>query len=145
MAVEFGLPADVREKYGLPEIVTYDFDTLMLDEAIALEDELGWTPDELLERLNTPVLDPATGEPRLDADGNRLVRRDLRAYKFVIWCAAVRAGASVSYPDFNLNLMALRARSTADDAGPKEAPEVTGDPSIPEKPSGEPETLSDGS
>lgn len=137
MAVEFGLPADVREKYGLPEVVSYDFDTLMLDEAIALDDELGWTPAELITKLNTPVIDPATGEQQVDADGKRMVRRNLRAYKFIIWCAVVRAGAKVAYADFDLNLQALTAHSTAvDDAGPKEA--ETDDPSTPEKPSVEP-------
>ena len=116
MAIEFRLPEDVRNKYDLPEIVTYDPGALMLQDAIAMQETLGIDPLELNEKLWPP-------------EGGR---RDLRAWGFVIWLACRKAGSQVAFADFDLDLYALRTASDAatDDAGPKETP--TEDPSIPE-------------
>lgn len=120
MAIKFRLPEDVREKYALPEWVDYDPNSLMMSEAIHLEDTLGIDPTELGERLSPP-------------EGKR---RDMRAWKYVIWLAVKRAGVDVAYDDFDLNLLALRVTSdeaeaeAAEAEGPKET--ETEDPSTPE-------------
>lgn len=115
MAIQFGLPAETREKYDLPETVDFDFGKLLLSEAILLEDTLGLDMDGLRERLW-----PKEG-----------VRRDLRAWGFVIWLAARRAGADVAYQDFDLDLYGLEIGATSvPDADPKET--ETDAPSIPE-------------
>ena len=126
MAIQFRLPEDVRTKYDLPEWVEYDQDTLMLSEAIAMQDTIGVDPLELNSRLV-----PADGSPR-----------DMRAWGYVIWLACHRAGAQVEFGDFDLNLYALQmaSESAADDAGPKET--ETDDPSTPESSSGESEAES---
>lgn len=116
MAIEFGLPADTREKYGLPEAVPFDFGKLLLSEAVLLEDTFGLDMDGLRDRLW-----PEEGG-----------RRDLRAWGFVIWLACRRAGAQVAYEDFDLDLYALEIGTTpVPDAGPKE-PTPEDVPSIPE-------------
>ena len=126
MAIQFRLPEDVRTKYDLPEWVEYDQDTLMLSEAIAMQDTIGVDPLELNSRL-------------VPSDGSA---RDMRAWGYVIWLACHRAGAQVEFADFDLNLYALQmaSESAADDAGPKET--ETDDPSIPESSSGESEAES---
>ena len=126
MAIQFRLPEDVRAKYDLPEWVEYDQDTLMLSEAIAMQDTIGVDPLDLNARLV-----PKDGSPR-----------DMRAWGYVIWLACHRAGAQVEFADFDLNLYALQmaSESAADDAGPKET--ETDDPSTPESSSGVSETES---
>lgn len=126
MAIQFRLPEDVRAKYDLPEWVEYDQDTLMLSEAIAMQDTIGVDPLELNARLV-----PKDGSPR-----------DMRAWGYVIWLACHRAGAQVEFVDFDLNLYALNvaSESASDDAGPKET-EVDA-PSIRRSSSGESETES---
>jgi len=125
VAIQFRLPEDVRNKYELPEWVSYDPNVMMIDEAIALDDELGIDPNELNDRLRTPK-----GE-----------RRDWRAWKYVIWLAVHRAGADVSYADFDLDLYALTAASDSPQAADDPKAE-TDDPSIPESLSGESEAES---
>jgi len=123
VAIQFRLPEDVRAKYSLPEWVEYDQDTLMLSEAIAMQDTIGVDPLDLNARLV-----PKDGSPR-----------DMRAWGYVIWLACHRAGAHVEFADFDLNLYALQmaSESAADDAGPKET--ETDAPSTPESSSGESE------
>jgi len=123
VAIQFRLPEDVRNKYDLPEWVAYDPNVMMIDEAIALDDALGIDPNELGTRLQTP-------------EGGR---RDWRAWKYVIWLAVHRAGADVSYTDFDLDLYALTAASDSPQAADDPKAE-TGDPSTPESSSDADET-----
>jgi len=107
MAIQFRLPEDVRNKYDLPEWVTYDPDTLMVNEAIQLQDALGIDPMELLDGITR-------------REGKRV---DMRAWKYVIWLAVHRSGADVSYSDFDVNLFALNVAS--DSADEEEVPLVS--------------------
>lgn len=124
MAIEFGLPADTQQRYSLPETVSFDFGKLMLSEAIQIEDTFGVDVDGLLAKLWPE---------------DKAARRDLRAWGFVIWLAARRAGADVAYEDFDLDLYALRISRTGEAPDPKA---TTDGPSIPES---LPDVSSDGS
>lgn len=125
MAVEYLLGAADRERLGLGgEWMRWDVRDLTLDEAIALEDLLGWTPTELIGRQWLPVLDPETGLQKTE-DGRAVWRPSPKAQKFILWCLCRRAGCQTPYDEFDVGYMAMGVRAAADDEGdgdPKETP-----------------------
>ena len=125
MAIQFRLPEDVRNKYDLPEWVSYDPEVLMLSEAIAMQDTIGIDPLKVYEKLTT----------------RNGATPDYRVWGYVIWLACHRAGATVTFADFDLDLYALNTASDSADSddqdatsGPKET--AVDAPSTPESSSG---------
>lgn len=122
MAIQLRLPEADRERLGLPEWIEYDPATLMLTEATALQDEFDIDPWDFAKVLRgTPVLGP-DGEPVM-VGGRPKMRQDMRAWRFVVWVAARRAGCTVPLAEFDINVLGLRT-------GAPETPET------PETPAG---------
>jgi hypothetical protein len=133
--MQFRMPADAQARYSIPEWVTFDASNLSLNEAIALEEEVGWTVAEFAAQLDIPVMNP-DGTPKVNAEGVQIVRTGPRAMKFLIWAAAVRSGAKASFADFDAPYVGIEQRS---DSQPDPKDEATEDPSTPESLSGESE------
>jgi hypothetical protein len=128
------LPEADRERLGLPEWIDYDPSKLMMSEAEILQD-YGIEPWDLGAALRgTPVVNP-DGTPVMDGDKPKM-RANLKAWRFVVWVAARRAGADVPpLADFDLNVLGLASANVSDEAAddPK-------DPSTPE-PDSAPESV----
>lgn len=132
--IKLRLPEADRTRLGLPEWIEYDPATLMLTEAEQLQDVLGIDPWDLAKALQgTPVLN-ADGSPVMDGDKPK-TKQNLRAWRFVVWVAAKRAGCDVPLATFDVNVFGLVTAPTTD-GEPADDPK---DPSIPE-PGSEPES-----
>lgn len=96
-----------RERLGCPEWIEYQPDRLMIDEAIEIQDAIGYGPDELLDAMQgVPLV--RNGQPVLDSDGEQRVRRDLRAWQAVVWAALRRAGVDTPLQGLTFDLLKLR-------------------------------------
>lgn len=102
-----------REKYHVPEWLTYDPSRIGLREAAVLKRATRWTPERLAERLHgvevwedgqlvmVPKLDE-TGAPVLENGQPAMepkLEPDFEAIAVVIWLALRRAGSTVLWND----------------------------------------------
>jgi hypothetical protein len=132
--IRMRLPETDRERLGLPEWIEFDPASMMLSEAEALQEEFDIDPWDFAGVLRgTPVTGPG-GEPVL-VDGKPRMRQDMRAWRFVVWAAARRAGCTVSLKDFDVNVLGMR--TAPQEPEPEAAAGDPKDPSTPEPPSGE--------
>jgi hypothetical protein len=98
----------------------------MLTEAIELQDAFGIEPWDLGKMLQgTPVLKP-DGSPVMDGDKPK-TKQNLRAWQFVVWVAAKRAGCTVPLHEFDVNVLGLSTvvepEAAADDPKDQSTPE----------------------
>lgn len=133
--IKLRLPEADRTRLGLPEWIEYDPATLMFTEAEQLQDTFGIDPWDLAKVLQgVPVLGP-DGSPVMDGDQPK-TRQNLRAWRFVVWVAAKRAGCDIPLSDFDINVLGL-VTSATNDGEPADDPK---DPSTHE-PGSEPESV----
>lgn len=132
MALDLRLTDADRERLGLPEWITYDPATLMFTEAELLQTELDIDPWDLAAVLRGTPITNDDGTPVMRGDRPRF-KQDLRAWRFIVWIAARRAGCQVGLADFDANVLGLITRQVQE-AGAEDDPK---DPSTPGSENGE--------
>lgn len=143
-------PAD-REKYGVPEEIPFDWAAIGVRQRAALEretkrsyrwmtDQLEGVPelDENQNPIPEPVIDPATGEQKIE-NGEPVftprLKRDGEALAMFVWMAMWGIGVRVPWDTFEIRQNGLEILGDGEgDEGKAEAPETdsastTNDPS----------------
>lgn len=115
-----------RKRLECPEWLSYSADRLMIDEAIALEEEAGIGPEEYKTLLaGKPVFEE--GQPVLRPDGSQQRRYRMQTFKVIVWLALKRADVHVPWADVTFDFEQFETRRSEEDAG-DDAEDKTPDP-----------------
>lgn len=107
-----------REKYGAPERIPYNGGRWGLKQVDAMEQQVGWTTEDLGNELGRKLKNPDgsfvlvdelddDGEPVLDEDGkpNQVPVERVRplAIAVIVWLSLWGAGVKVAWNDFDVS------------------------------------------
>lgn len=118
------LSAEDAERLGVPPVVEYDENALTGREAIALQAQVGWSLTRLGMALQGRPMringeqqyaTDDNGDPQTDAP---LIEIESEALLVCAWIAARRAGCTLSYAEFDINLLATEYDNSTPELAP---------------------------
>jgi hypothetical protein len=121
------LGEDDRKRLGCPEWLDLDLSKLMIDDAIALEEDAGIGPVEYKTLIaGKPVFED--GQPVLRPNGSQLRKHAAKTFKAVVWLALKRADIHVPWAELTFDFEQFETRSDENDAGGDDAEDKTPGP-----------------
>lgn len=123
------------DRFGVPQVLDCDFNTLTLGEAEAIEELTGLSIDEAVQVLEAAAWHSQRDENGKPVDGPLV--RDYRALRLPVWFGLYRAGVRVPYAELDFRLAGVAVVFTKEPAPESEQAAPGKDPSTPQSSNGD--------